>query len=248
MSQEWVVGLHAVIGLLNNTNTEISKLYLQKGRKDKRFLQLLELAKKRNVPVDYLDKVELDKKSSDNHQGVMALIKHLKNYNEGDLLTLIKEKQTALFILVLDTITDPHNLGACLRSADAAGVDVVIAPKDKSVGLTTSARKVACGAAESIPFIQVTNLARTIEQLKSLGIWVYGACGEAEKSLYQIEFNGSTALVFGAEGKGLRRLTREVCDDLFSIPMFGSVTSLNVSVATGISLYEVVRQRLSRPL
>jgi 23S rRNA (guanosine2251-2'-O)-methyltransferase len=144
---------------------------------------------------------------------------------------------------VLDGVTDPHNLGACLRTAEAAGVDAVIVPKDKSALLSPTARKVACGAAEVIPFIAVTNLARTLKQLQQAGIWVLGAAGEATQSLYQSDLKGPLALVMGSEGNGMRRLTREHCDILFSIPMAGEVSSLNVSVATGVTLFEAVRQR-----
>jgi 23S rRNA (guanosine2251-2'-O)-methyltransferase len=146
-------------------------------------------------------------------------------------------------LLVLDGVQDPHNLGACLRSADAAGVDAVIVPKDKAAGLTPVVRKVACGAAENVPFFQVTNLARTLRDLQERGIWLIGAAGEAESSLYQADLRGPLALVMGAEEQGMRRLTREHCDVLVNIPMAGSVESLNVSVATGICLFEAVRQR-----
>ncbi|HGX92090.1 MAG TPA: 23S rRNA (guanosine(2251)-2'-O)-methyltransferase RlmB, partial [Candidatus Tenderia sp.] len=147
------------------------------------------------------------------------------------------------FLLILDGVQDPHNLGACLRSADAAGVDAVIVPKDKAAGLTPVVRKVACGAAESVPFYQVTNLARTLRELQELGVWLVGAAGEADTTVYQADLKGSLAIVMGAEEKGLRRLTREHCDSLIKIPMAGTVESLNVSVATGICLFEAVRQR-----
>jgi 23S rRNA (guanosine2251-2'-O)-methyltransferase len=146
---------------------------------------------------------------------------------------------------VLDGVTDPHNLGACLRSADAAGVHALVVPKDKSANLTPTARKVACGAAETVPLIQVTNLARTLRNLQEEGVWVIGTAGEAEQLLYDVRLVGPMALVMGAEGKGMRRLTREVCDELIKLPMAGSVSSLNVSVATGVCLYEVVRQRIA---
>ncbi len=149
------------------------------------------------------------------------------------------------FLLILDTVQDPHNLGACLRSANAAGIQAVIIPKDKSVGITDVVRRVACGAAEVTPVFQVTNLARTIEILKERGIWIYGASDDAEATMYQQDFRGPAAIVMGNEGFGLRRLTRDLCDFLFKIPMHGSVECLNVSVATGISLFEVVRQRSS---
>ncbi|OYV53216.1 MAG: 23S rRNA (guanosine(2251)-2'-O)-methyltransferase RlmB [Legionella sp. 21-45-4] len=152
--------------------------------------------------------------------------------------------KTPAFILILDGITDPHNLGACLRSADAAGVHCVITPKDNSARITPVVSKVASGAAESVPLIQVTNLARTLDRLKQLGIWIYGAAGEAPQSLYTMNLTAPTALVLGSEGNGLRRLTRDHCDELFSLPMQGQVSSLNVSVASGIAVYETLRQRL----
>jgi 23S rRNA (guanosine2251-2'-O)-methyltransferase len=149
-------------------------------------------------------------------------------------------------VLVLDGVTDPHNLGACLRTADAAGVALVIAPKDKSAPLNATVAKVACGAAEVVPYIQVTNLARTLQSLQQRGIWITGTAGEAEASVYQTDLTGPCALVMGAEGKGMRRLTREHCDQLINIPMAGEVSSLNVSVATGVCLFEIVRQRQAK--
>ncbi len=178
-----------------------------------------------------------------NHQGVVAFCAKTHVYSEAELKQLLQELDKPPFLLVLDGVQDPHNLGACFRSADAAGVHAIIAPKDKSVGITPVVSKVACGAAETVPFVQVTNLARTLEDLKEMGIWIYGAAGEAEKTVYQTDLAGAVAIVLGAEGDGLRRLTRDTCDGLVKIPMLGSVSSLNVSVATGILLFEVVRQR-----
>ena len=151
--------------------------------------------------------------------------------------------EEAPFLLVLDGVTDPHNLGACIRTADAAGVHAVIAPKDKSAPLTSVAAKVACGAAEVVPYVQVTNLSRTLQDLQPRSIWVTGTAGEAEQRVYEANLKGPMALVMGAEGKGMRRLTREHCDFLIKIPMAGEVSSLNVSVATGVCLFEAVRQR-----
>lgn len=160
-----------------------------------------------------------------------------------ELVKFLDTIDGAPFLLILDTVQDPHNLGACLRSANAAGVHAVIAPKDKSVGMTDTVRNVACGAAELTPFFQVTNLARTIEILKKRGLWIYGATDDVETTLYQQTFQGPTALIMGNEGFGMRRLTRELCDFLFKIPMHGAVECLNVSVAAGVCLFEVVRQR-----
>ncbi len=179
------------------------------------------------------------------HQGVVASVRPLPEYNESNIISLLEKSKKPGLILILDGVTDPHNLGACLRSADAAGVDFVLIPKDKSASITPVVSKVACGAAESIPLVRVTNLARAMELLKEHGVWIYGAAGEAQSSIYQLDCSSTIALVMGAEGEGLRRLTRERCDGLFSLPMLGSVSSLNVSVATGISLFEVVRQRVT---
>ena len=171
-----------------------------------------------------------------------ARAKPAKILDESDLDRLLDSTPVPL-LLVLDGVTDPHNIGACLRTADAAGAHALIVPKDKSGGLTGTARKVACGAAEVVPFIQVTNLSRTLKQLQDKGVWVIGTAGEAEQLIYDCKLSGPMALVMGAEGKGMRRLTRETCDELLKLPMAGSVSSLNVSVATGVCLYEIVRQR-----
>lgn len=163
--------------------------------------------------------------------------------DEAFLFTLLDDLVVPPFLLVLDNIQDPHNLGACLRTADASGVQAVIAPKDRSVRMTKAVRTVACGAAENVPFVQVTNLARLLEQLKKRDVWIVGTSDGAEQSLYELDLTGPLAIVMGSEGKGLRRLTTEKCDFLVHLPMAGSVESLNVSVATGICLYEAVRQR-----
>ncbi len=240
-----VFGFHAVTALLHSQSTSLQKLFIQHGREDKRLHAILELARQYHITVEKLSRQQLDDFTEQaNHQGVVAVLagKQAAFYEE-DLPTLLDNIQAPPLLLILDNITDPHNLGACLRCADAAGVHAVIAPKDKAVGMTPVVRKVACGAAESVPFIQVTNLARTLKQLKEYGIWLYGTDGAAEQSLYQQDLTGPVALVMGAEGEGLRRLTKESCDFLVSLPMGGSVSSLNVSVATGICLFEAVRQR-----
>lgn len=215
----------------------------------------VELAKTSNVAVEFIAKDALERllasddaisKSMDMvvHQGIVAVIyDQASSYQEDDLEDLLAQAKTPLLLLVLDGVQDPHNLGACLRVANAAKVDVVIIPKDNAVGITAIVRKVACGAAELTPCITVVNLARTLGRLKELGVWLYGAAGEATDSIYQVNFTGNTALVLGAEGRGLRQLTRKHCDFLVRIPMLGEVPSLNVSVAAGICLFEVVRQR-----
>jgi 23S rRNA (guanosine2251-2'-O)-methyltransferase len=236
-------GLHVVAALLDKQPQRLLHLYIQKDRQDQKMQALLEVANKKQINVTVVSRHELDKMTDNQvHQGVAAYCEKPKVYVEEDLKALLETEKNPL-LLILDGIQDPHNLGACLRSADAAGVRAVIVPKDKSVGITATVSKVACGAAETVPFVQVTNLARTLRFLKDAGMWLYGAAGEADKSLYQANFSGSVGIVLGAEGQGLRRLTREHCDMLLNIPMYGSVASLNVSVATGIFLFEVVRQR-----
>lgn len=239
-------GLHAIEAALENPLRTIHVIYVNQDRQDKR-LQLLEKkASARGVALTQLSSQAMKQKFPDlNHQGVVALLEHAPEYQEAEFISRLKTSEKQWLILILDGITDPHNLGACLRTADAVGVDVVITPKDNSAPVNATVSKVACGAAETVPVVRVTNLARTLNALKMAGIWLYGAAGEATASLYEMDFKkGSIAILMGAEGKGLRRLTRDYCDGLFSIPMQGSVSSLNVSVATGVSLYEVTRQRL----
>ena len=205
---------------------------------------IVSIAQKANVPVREVSRRELDELSGAlEHQGVLAEYKGEPVGNEHSLIKHLDSCSGNTLILVLDGIQDPHNLGACIRSADAAGVDAVIVPTDNSAGITPVVRKVASGAVETMPLFQVTNLQRVLKKLKDAGIWIYGAAGEAETPLYDIDLSGAVAIVMGSEGSGLRRLTREACDGLFMIPMHGSVGSLNVSVATGVSLFEVCRQR-----
>jgi 23S rRNA (guanosine2251-2'-O)-methyltransferase len=251
---DYVYGMHAVDGLLRRSPRSVQRLWLQSGRDDRRVAVLLELARNQGVPVSREPRRVLDAMVDGRHQGVVAQTRESAGpdepsraglWSEQRLLQAVEEKGSPVLILVLDGVTDPHNLGACLRSADAAGVDAVVVPKDRSADLNATARKVACGAAETVPFVRVTNISRTLQALKERGVWLYGAAGEAEKSLFESELTGSLALVMGGEGGGLRRLTREHCDFLVRLPMAGSVSSLNVSVATGICLFEVVRQRLA---
>jgi len=233
-AQDWVYGLHAVESLLKHNADSIQQLMVQQGRHDQRIDPLLQRAQRLEIPIREVPKAELDEQVGGVHQGIAAQCTNLKlERSEGFLNEL----------LVLDGVTDPHNLGACLRTAEAAGVDAVIVPKDKSALMTPIARKVASGAAEIVPFISVTNLARTLKQLQDNRVWIYGAAGEAEQSIYQTDLRGPIALVLGSEGSGMRRLTREHCDGIFSIPMAGEVSSLNVSVSAGVCLFETVRQR-----
>jgi 23S rRNA (guanosine2251-2'-O)-methyltransferase len=207
---------------------------------------LEELANSQHITIEQLSRQALDEIAVDaNHQGVIAYCLKPEQYAEADIPGILASVDGSPFILILDNVQDPHNLGACFRSADAAGVHLIIAPKDKSVGITPTVAKVACGAVETVPFVQVTNLARALEKLKEMGVWLYGFAGEATESLYQAKLTGPIALVLGAEGEGLRRLTRESCDVLVKIPMHGTVSSLNVSVAAGICLFEAARQRIN---
>ena len=249
MAQQLVYGLHAVQALLKSSPQQVQELLLLRGRKDQKLQKIIRQAEQNDIAIRYVDRRALDEKVGDdgNHQGALAICAgETKVYDEQFLKSLLQElegKSEAPFLLVLDGVTDPHNLGACLRSAEAAGVHAVIAPKDNAAGLTPTARKVACGAAEVLPFVTVTNLARTLQMLQKAGVWIFGAAGEAEQDVYQSSLTGPLALVMGAEGPGLRRLTRENCDHLIKIPMAGEVSSLNVSVATGVCLFEAVRQR-----
>ncbi|MEW5250796.1 23S rRNA (guanosine(2251)-2'-O)-methyltransferase RlmB [Microbulbifer discodermiae] len=249
MAEQLIYGLHSVQALLKSAPQQVQQLLLLRGRKDMRLQKILSQAEKSAIAVRFVDRQALDEKVGEagNHQGVVAICAgETRVQDEQFLRQLLQELAAsgeAPFLLILDGVTDPHNLGACLRSAEAAGVHAVIAPKDKSAGLTPTARKVACGAAEVLPFVTVTNLARTLEQLKQAGVWIFGAAGEAEQNIYQSQLTGPLALVMGAEGSGLRRLTREKCDYLLKIPMAGEVSSLNVSVAAGVCLFEAVRQR-----
>jgi len=244
-------GFHSVLSRMRQHATSIEEILIDRDRIDARMKDLLNMAQASNVRTMQVERSRLDGLAGMNgrHQGVIARVvdtpipyKDIHDILESDLTE-------APFFLVLDGVEDPHNLGACLRVADAMGVHAVIAPKDRAVGLNATVRKVACGAAETVPFIAVTNLARTLRELKDAGVFIVGTLMEAPKgmaaptSLLDTNLNGPIALVLGAEGDGMRRLTAETCDAFVTIPMFGSVESLNVSVASGICLYEVRRQR-----
>ncbi|RDV26599.1 23S rRNA (guanosine(2251)-2'-O)-methyltransferase RlmB [Alteromonas aestuariivivens] len=241
--QEWLYGLHAMQAVLEKEPERVIEIFVLKGRDDERLTNIINQARRFGVSVQFCQRKVLDDKvQGEQHQGVVARAKPARVLDESDLDQILATQSNAL-LLVLDGVTDPHNLGACLRTADAAGVHALVVPKDKSASLTATARKVACGAAETVPLIQVTNLSRTLKHLQQQGLWIVGTAGEAEQLIYDVSLTGPTALVMGAEGKGMRRLTRENCDQLVKLPMAGSVSSLNVSVATGICLYEMVRQR-----
>ncbi|PAV49303.1 23S rRNA (guanosine(2251)-2'-O)-methyltransferase RlmB [Pseudomonas sp. HAR-UPW-AIA-41] len=244
MSQlERIYGVHAVEALLRHHPKRVKQLWLAAGRQDPRVQVLVDLAGQQRIAVGQKDRRELDEWAEGVHQGVVAEVSPSQVWGENMLDELLDRATTPPLLLVLDGVTDPHNLGACMRTADAAGAHAVIVPKDKSATLNATVRKVACGAAEVIPLVAVTNLARTLEKLQQRGLWIVGTAGEAEQELYQQDMTGPTVLVMGAEGKGMRRLTREHCDYLVRLPMAGSVSSLNVSVATGVCLFEAVRQR-----
>ena len=244
MADQYVYGVHAVNALLSNRHRVTKALYLTQDRVDKRVQTVISLAEKAQIPIERLSAQKMDNRFPDfTHQGVVAVAASLPDYGEHDLCQLLETSKKPCLILILDGVTDPHNLGACLRSADAAGVDFVIIPKDRNASITPVVSKVACGAAESVPLVRVTNLVRAMDIIKQQGVWIYGAAGEATDSVYQLDCKTSIALVLGAEDTGIRRLTRDECDGLFSLPMLGTVTSLNVSVAAGVCLYEVVRQR-----
>ncbi len=235
-------GFHAVIAKLRQDAEGVREIYLATGRQDSRARDLIKLAGERGTRIVSVDAARLDGMAKgESHQGVVACVAARQRYvTLDDVLDNLAEPA---LLLVLDGVTDPHNLGACLRVADAAGAHAVVAPKDRACGLNATAIKVASGAADSVPYVVVTNLARSLREIKERGIWTIGATGEASRDLYAIEQQGATAWVLGAEGEGLRRLTRDTCDELAKIPMYGSVESLNVSVASGICLFEARRQR-----
>lgn len=244
MAKSTIYGVHAVETALRNDAENLGQIWFDKRSRNDRLKKLEKMAEDSGLRLLAMESDKLDKIAGTNkHQGIVAEYYKLKAWTENDLLDLLDGLEEPAFLLVLDGVTDPHNLGACLRTAEGAGIHAVIAPKDNAASITPTVRKVASGAAEIIPFVPVTNLARTLETLKSRGIWLTGTSDKAKQTLYQAELKGPMALVMGAEGAGIRRLTEEACDYLISIPMAGQVSSLNVSVATGICLYEAVRQR-----
>ncbi|GHC22802.1 23S rRNA (guanosine(2251)-2'-O)-methyltransferase RlmB [Aidingimonas halophila] len=240
-----VYGVHAVHALLEREQAP-RELWVQEGSAAKRLDELVEQARTQGAHVVRHSRETLDELARGvAHQGIIAFCSPLVPENESYLWQRLDEWTAASppLLLILDGVTDVHNFGACLRSADAAGVHGVIVPKDKAAPLNATVRKVACGAAEAVTVYRVTNLARAMERLKNAGVWITGTAGDASASLYDVDYTGPVALVMGAEGKGMRRLTREACDNLVRLPMAGSVSSLNVSVATGVCLFEALRQR-----
>lgn len=245
MSSQVLAGFHAVIARMRHAPATIKELYFDEARRDKRMRAFIEQAeaaglKGRPVAASRLDGLA----GGMRHQGVVALAQaNVLAVDVDEVLDHLEDRGEAALLLILDGVTDPHNLGACLRTADAAGVHAVIAPRDRSVGLNATVRRVACGAAETVPYITVTNLARSMRALKQRNVWLVGTDDQAQASVHQVDACRSMAWVMGAEGEGMRRLTRETCDELVNIPMLGSVESLNVSVAAAVCLYEAVRQR-----
>jgi 23S rRNA (guanosine2251-2'-O)-methyltransferase len=235
MKNKMIFGFHAVTSRLRHEASSVEEIFVDAGRQDRRMHDLIAGAKAAGVRVMPVDSARLDKIAFASQLALARNLDELLDAIEGPPL-----------LLILDGITDPHNLGACLRVADGVGAHAVIVPKDRAVGLNATAAKVASGAAETVPYITVTNLARTMRELKERDILLIGTTDDADKGLYEADFTGPAALVMGSEGEGMRRLTRETCDLLVSIPMFGSVESLNVSVASGVCLYEARRQRLAR--
>jgi 23S rRNA (guanosine2251-2'-O)-methyltransferase len=239
-------GIHAVRVLLTRYPQRVRRVLLAGGRDARRLAEIRTLAQRAGVQVADVDDAVLAKLAEgERHQGVVAELAPRAGDPETQLEEALEAAGTAPLLLVLDGVQDPHNLGACLRSADAAGVAAVIVPRDRAAGLTPVVRKVAAGAAETVPLVPVVNMARTLRDLKDRGVWLVGTDDAADKTLYDADLKGPLALVMGSEGEGLRRLTRECCDQLVSIPMAGAVESLNVSVATGVALFEAVRQRTS---
>lgn len=246
MKSKMIFGFHAVTSRIRHEASSVDEIYVDSARVDRRMQELLHAAKAAGVRIIQADEQRLSNMvGTRRHQGVVAKAAALSlARNLDELLDAIEGPP---LLLILDGVTDPHNLGACLRVADGVGAHAVIAPKDRAVGLNATAAKVASGAAETVPYITVTNLARTLRELKERDIMVIGTSDDVEKTVYDVDFSGPCALVMGSEGEGMRRLTRETCDVLASVPMFGTVESLNVSVASGVCLYEARRQRLPKP-
>lgn len=242
-----VHGLHAVRWLLKQNPQRVRQVWLQSGRDDSRAHEVEELARAAGVTLQRSEARALNHLTGDAvHQGVVADVAPSRAWNDAELLDHLQALDAPPFVLLLDGVQDPHNLGACLRTADACGVHAVIIPRDRAVGLTPAVRKVAAGAAETVPLAAVTNLARTMRDLKELNVWLVGTAADAGQVATQAKLDGAIGIVMGGEGEGLRRLTRESCDFVVRLPMVGAVESLNVSVATGMMLYEALRQRGAR--
>ncbi|MEM8594569.1 MAG: 23S rRNA (guanosine(2251)-2'-O)-methyltransferase RlmB [Pseudomonadota bacterium] len=244
---EWVYGIHACHALLNRHPERIVSAHALKGRDDPKFTELLNALSQLRIDCQVESRERLDELiQTQQHQGIALQCKPSQVFDKSYLNSLLKRADSDLLLLILDGVTDPHNLGACIRSAEAAGADAVIIPKHKAASLSPVTRKVACGAAEIIPIVSVKNLAQCLSDLKDQGVWLYGAAGEASSSIYQTDLTGHVGLILGSEGDGLRQLTRSRCDVLINIPMAGHTSSLNVSVAAGVCLFEALRQRTAK--
>lgn len=244
-NEHWIAGINAVASALEHDAVNVREVMVEARARNPRLAELSELALARGIAVRTVGAEVLERISGGvRHQGIAAHYASVRSFDEDDLGTLVEAADNPLF-LILDGVQDPHNLGACLRSAAAAGVTAVMIPKDKSAPVNATVRKTSAGAADRIPVVRVTNLARALDVLKQAGVWLVGMAGEAEQSLYASDLRGAIGIVMGGEGDGMRRLTRERCDFLVKIPMPGEVESLNVSVATGIALFEAVRQRMA---
>ncbi|HZF25162.1 MAG TPA: 23S rRNA (guanosine(2251)-2'-O)-methyltransferase RlmB [Steroidobacteraceae bacterium] len=242
--QALVHGWHAVRWLLRRHPERVRQIWIQRGREDSRAAEIMDLARVAGTAIQHAEVRTLDAMSGEaSHQGVIASVAPAQPWDDARLQAHLETLKDPALLLLLDGIQDPHNLGACLRTADACGVHAVIVPRDRAVGLNATVRKVAAGAAETVPLVTVTNLARAMRALKERGIWLIGAVADAVQRSQQADLAGPVGIVMGSEGEGLRRLTRESCDLLVSLPMVGAIESLNVSVATGMILYEAVRQR-----
>lgn len=244
MSNELLIGIHAVEAALDHDVANLVELYIENGSQNARVKALAERARELGVKPHARDRAALDRMTGGaRHQGVVARYKAPAPLAETDLAALVEKAGRDALLLVLDGVTDPHNFGACLRSSEAAGVTAVIVPKDRAVGVTPTVRRASAGAADRVPIVAATNLARTLKLLKDAGAWLVGLAGDATQSVYEVDLKGPIVLVLGGEGEGMRRLTREACDFVAKIPMRGDVESLNVSVSTGIVLFEALRQR-----
>ncbi|WP_428942596.1 23S rRNA (guanosine(2251)-2'-O)-methyltransferase RlmB [Xanthomonas oryzae] len=242
---QWIVGVNAVASSVENDADNVREVLIEAGSKNPRLTEIEEQARRKGIDVRRVNTQALDGVGGQvRHQGVAARYAAARLWAENELEGLVEAAEGRALVLILDGVQDPHNLGACLRSAAAAGVTAVVIPKDKSASVNATVRKTSVGAADRIPVVAVTNLARCLRDLQKQGVWLYGLAGEAEASLYSVDLRGNVGLVLGGESDGLRRLTREHCDGLVKIPMPGEIESLNVSVATGVTLFEVVRQRL----
>ena len=245
---QWIAGINAVASALEHDVEHVREVLIEAGGKNQRLTEIEETARRRDVSVRRVNTQALEGIAGGlRHQGVIARYEAPKQVQESELPALIEAAEGRALLLVLDGVQDPHNLGACLRSAAAAAVTAVIIPKDKAAPINATVRKTSAGAADRIPVISVTNLARTLRAIKEAGVWVYGLDGEASTGIHALDLKGNVALVMGGEGEGMRRLTREHCDGLVRIPMPGEMESLNVSVATGVALFEAVRQRMPSP-